>query len=242
MASPAPAVIAHRGASAEAPEHTIAAFELAMEQGADGLALEVHLSADQHPVVFGDFTVERTTDGTGVLAGLRVRDLKRLDAGGWRGRHFAGQRVQTLEEVLERFRERTRFWLQLTGGPGVYPGLEERVVSMLEIYDVIDHVLVQSFDRAALEAVRSLQPDLRVGLLLAQGPLDRSALAAGGPHAICPATGACSEGLVAEVRAAGRECYVWTVHEPALADRLVKWGVNGIVTDRPGAVRARLGR
>ncbi|HZP38781.1 MAG TPA: glycerophosphodiester phosphodiesterase family protein [Methylomirabilota bacterium] len=242
MASPAPAVIAHRGASAEAPEHTIAAFELAMEQGADGLALEVHLSADQHPIVFGDFTVDRTTDGTGVLAGLRVRDLKRLDAGGWRGRRFAGQRVQTLQEVLERFRERTRFWLQLTGGPEVYPGLEERVVSMLEIYDVIDRVLVQSFDRAALEAVRSLQPALRVGLLLARRPPDRSALGADGPNAICPETEACTEDLVAEVRAAGRECYVWTVHEPALADRLVKWGVNGIVTDRPGAVRARLGR
>jgi glycerophosphoryl diester phosphodiesterase len=107
--APAPAaVIAHRGASADAPEHTIAAFELALDQGADGLAVEVHLSADRHPVVLRDFTVERTTDGAGVVADLRVRDLKRLDAGSWRGPGFAGQRVQTLEEVLERFRERTR--------------------------------------------------------------------------------------------------------------------------------------
>lgn len=242
MASPAPAVIAHRGASAEAPEHTIAAFELALEQGADGLALEVHLSADEHPVVFSDFTVERTTDGAGVLAGLPVRQLKRLDAGGWRGRRFAGQRVQTLQEVLERFRDRTRFWLELKGGPAVYPGLEERVVSTIEIYDVIDRVLVQSFDRAVLEAVRRLQPDLRVGLLMAQAPLDRTALEPGGRQAICPAVEVCSEELVAAIRDAGRKCYVWKVHEPALADRLVKWGVNGIITDRPGAVRARLGR
>ena len=242
MAFPAPAVIAHRGASADAPEHTIAAFELALDQGADGLALEVHLSADEHPVVFRDFTVERTTDGAGVLAGLRVRDLKRLDAGGWRGRPFAGQRVQTLQEVLERFRDRTRFWLELKGGAAVYPGLEERVVSTIEIYDVVDRVLVQSFDPAMLEAVRRLQPDLRVGLLVAQAPLDRTALDAGGPEAICPAAEVCSEDLVAGILDAGRECYVWTVHEPARADRLVQWGGNGIITDRPGAVRARIGR
>ena len=241
--APAPAaVIAHRGAAADAPEHTIAAFELALDQGADGLAVEVHLSGDGHPVVFRDFTVERTTDGAGVVADLRVRDLKRLDAGSWRGPEFAGQRVQTLEEVLERFRERTRFWLELKGGRAVYPDLEERVVSTIEIYDVVDRVVVQSFDRAALEAVRRLQPDLRVGLLVAQAPLDRTALDPGGPETIVPAVEACSEALVKTIRDAGRECYVWTVHEPALADRLVTWGVNGIITDRPGAVRARLGR
>ncbi len=79
MAPAPPVVVAHRGASADAPEHTIAAFELALDQGADGLAMEVHLSADQQPVVLGDFTVERTTDGAGVVADLRVRDLTVLD-------------------------------------------------------------------------------------------------------------------------------------------------------------------
>jgi len=242
MAPAAAAVIAHRGASVDAPEHTIAAFELALAQGADGLAVEVHLSADQHSVVFHDFTVERTTDGAGVVADLRVRDLKRLDAGGWRGPGFAGQRIQTLQEVLERFRDRTRFWVEIKGGAAVYPGLEERVVSTIEIYDVVDRVVVQSFDRAVLEAVRARQPDLRVGLLVAQVPLDRAALGPGGPEAICPAAEVCSEDLVNRIRGAGRECYVWTVHEPALVDRLVKWDVNGIITDRPGTVRARLGR
>ena len=241
--TPSPAaVIAHRGASADAPEHTIAAFELALDQGADGLAVEVHLSADQHPVVLRDFTVERTTDGAGVVADLRVRDLKRLDAGGWRGREFAGQRIQTLEEVLERFRERTRFWLELKGGHAVYPDLEERVISTIEIYDVVDRVVVQSFDRTTLETVRRRQPDLQLGLLMAQAPLDGTALDPGGPEAIVPAAEVCSEDLVKRIRDAGRECYVWMVHEPALADRLVGWGVNGIITDRPGAVRARLGR
>ena len=242
MAPAPPVVVAHRGASADAPEHTIAAFELALDQGADGLAMEVHLSADQQPVVLGDFTVERTTDGAGVVADLRVRDLKRLDAGGWRGPAFAGQRIQTLQEVLERFRGRTRFWIEIKGGAAVYPGLEERVVSTIEIYDVVDRALVQSFDGATLEAVRRLQPDIRQGLLVTRAPLEATALGGGGPEAISVAAEMCSEDLVKKIRDAGRECYVWTVHEPALADRLVDWGVNGIITDRPGALRARLGR
>src|SRR4029077_4091940 len=141
-----PVLIAHRGAAADAPENTIAAFELALEPGADGLDLDVHLSADEHPVVIHDFTLERTTDGAGPVSALRVRELKRLDAGGGRDRRFEGQRVQTLQEVFERFRDRTRFWLELKGGCALYPGLEERVVSTIEIYDVVDRVLVQSFD------------------------------------------------------------------------------------------------
>jgi len=236
-------LIAHRGAAAEAPENTIAAFELALDQGADGLDLDVHFSADGHPVVIQDFTLERTTDGAGPVSALHVRELKRLDAGAWRGRRFVGQRIQTLQEVLERFRERTRFWLELKGGAAVYPGLEERIVSTIEIYDVVDRVLVQSFDPGTLAAVRRLNPEIRVGALVARAPLDLAPLRADdAPDAVCPAIAVCSEGLVREIRDAGRECYVWTVDEPAQVDRLVAWGVSGLITDRPGVLRARLGR
>jgi glycerophosphoryl diester phosphodiesterase len=237
-----PLLIAHRGASADAPENTIAAFELALEQGADGLELDVHLSADGHPVVIHDFTLERTTDGAGPVSALSVRELKRLDAGGWRDRYFQGQRVQTLQEVLERFRDRARFWLELKGGPALYPGLEERVVSTVEIYDAVDRVLVQSFDPAAIGEVRTLNRDIRVGAVVAQAPLDRALLVPGTVDAICPALAACSAGLIGEVRQAGLDCHVWTVNEPAQVDRLVSWGVSGIITDRPGALRARLDR
>jgi glycerophosphoryl diester phosphodiesterase len=237
-----PVLIAHRGAAADAPENTIAAFELALEQGADGLDLDVHLSADEHPVVIHDFTLERTTDGSGPVSALRVRELKRLDAGGWRDRRFEGQRVQTLQEVFERFRDRARFWLELKGGAALYPGLEERVVSTIEIYDVVDRVLVQSFDPIALATVRSLNPEIRVGALVAQDPLDPALLGPDAPDAICPAIGLCSAELVGTIRGAGRDCYVWTVNEPAQVDLLVAWGVSGIITDRPGALRARLGR
>jgi glycerophosphoryl diester phosphodiesterase len=237
-----PLVIAHRGASADAPENTIAAFELALEQGADGIELDLHLSADGHPVVIHDFTLERTTNGAGPVSAQRVRDLKRLDAGAWQERRFRGQRIQTLQEVLERFRERARFWIELKAGSQVYPGIEERVVSMLEIYDVVDRALVQSFDHDAIARTRSLSRDVRVGVLVEETPVQAALLAPGIANAICPGADLVTESLLTSIREAGLECYVWTVNEPVLMDRLVRWEVDGIITDQPGVLCARLGR
>ena len=149
--------------SADAPEHTIAAFELALDQGADGIALDVHLTRDGQPVVIHDFTLERTTDGAGAVAAHTMREMKRLDAGAWRSAQFQGQRVQTLQEVLERFRDRTRFWIEIKGGSDLYPDIDERVVSVVEVYEVVDRRLIQSADLAALALIRSLNRDIRLG-------------------------------------------------------------------------------
>ena len=123
--------------------------------GADALQLDVHLSRDDQPVVIHDFTLERTTDGSGPVRAHTVRELKRLDAGGWLGAAFRGQRVQTLQEVLERFRERARLSITLKGGSALYPEIEERIVGLLEVYDALDRTLVQSLDGAALRSLRT---------------------------------------------------------------------------------------
>ena len=133
-----PLVIARGGASAEAPEHTIAAFEAALAEGADALAVSVRLSRDGHPVAFGPATLELTTDGRGPVSERTVRELKRLDAGGWKGPRFGGQRIQTLQEVLERFRDRTRLWIELPDGTTSGGTTEERIVSTLEIYEAAE--------------------------------------------------------------------------------------------------------
>ncbi len=236
-----PLVIAHRGA-ADAPEHTIAAFERALELGADAIQLDVHLSRDDQPVVIHDFTLERTTDGSGPVRARTVRELKRLDGGGWFGAAFRGQRVQTLQEVLERFRDRARLSITLKGGAALYPDIEERIVGLLEVYDVLESTLVQSLDAAALRVLRARSPEVRLGALVAHRPIDLDADLAPGWTAICPSVAVLGPGEWAAIRAAGRECHVWTVNEPALMDRLVEWGVDGIITDRPDVLRARLER
>lgn len=235
-------MLAHRGASAEAPENTIAAFELAIMQGADGIELDVQLSRDDQPVVIHDFTLERTTDGTGRVRDRTVRELKRLDAGGWGGTQFQGQRVQTLQEVFERFRDRTRFWIELKGGSDLYQGIEERVVSMIEVYDVLEQALVQSFDSRALDQIRGLNPEVRLGILTAEPPISPLISSTSARRAICPGADLVTEREISEIRQAGLECYVWTVNEPAQMDRLVEWGVSGIITDRPALLRTRVDR
>ncbi len=238
-----PLVIGHRGASADAPENTIAAFELALDQGADGIELDVHLSADEQPVVIHDFTLERTTDGAGPVSDHRVRELKRLDAGGWHDRRFRGQRVQTLQEVLERFRDRARFWIELKGGSALYPGIEERVVSMVEIYDVVEPgpraVLRSRGHRPGADA----QPRDPGGGAGGAGAARPGPAGAGGGQRDLPRRGDPDRPTArGDPRARGSSCYVWTVNEPAQMDRLVEWSVDGIITDRPGLLRARLGR
>jgi glycerophosphoryl diester phosphodiesterase len=235
-----PLVIAHRGASAEAPEHTIAAFELAIAHGADGLALTVHLSSDGQPVVVHDPTLTRTTDGSGRVRDRTVRELKRLDAGGWRGPEFRGQRIQTLPEVFERFRDRTRFWIELTSGSDASPDIEERIVSMIEVYDVLDRTLVHAFDPGALDRIRALHPDVKLGVLAARPPFLPLIDSTSGRQAVCPGVDFLTGPDIVGIRQAGLDCYVWTVNEPAQMDRLVEWGVTGIITAHPRLLRARI--
>ena len=231
-------VIAHRGASGEAPENTIASFELALEQGADAIALDVHLSRDDQPVVIRDFTLERTTDGAGPVRDHSVRELKRLDVGGWRGQRFRGQRIQTLHEVLERFRDRTRVWIELRGGSDLYPGVEERLVSAIEIYDMVHRVVIQSFDHTTLAQIRRLNPDVPLAVLVARPPIEPTLAAPGPVQAISLWLNLLSEDTAAAIRRAGLECYAWTANEPAQMHRLDRWGVTGVITDRPGPMRA----
>ncbi|MBI4562312.1 MAG: glycerophosphodiester phosphodiesterase [Candidatus Rokubacteria bacterium] len=237
-----PLVVAHRGASAYAPENTIAAFELAIAQGADVLEFDVHLSRDDQPVVIHDFTLDRTTNGRGPVRELTVQELKRLDAGGWFHRKYAGQQIQTLHEILERFRGRVRFGVELKAGSDFYPGIEERVIATLQIYQATEHTLVLSFDHPALGRVRAMDPGIRTGALVAHRPLDPEAVAPGIATALCPVAHLLTEADARRALAAGLEVFVWVPNDPALMDRLIAWGVTGIVTDRPDLLRSRFSR
>ncbi|HEV8663384.1 MAG TPA: glycerophosphodiester phosphodiesterase family protein, partial [Candidatus Methylomirabilis sp.] len=120
--------IAHRGASADAPENTLPAFEAALAAGADALELDVHLAADGAIVVIHDITLARTTSGRGFVGRHTLADLKRLDAGSWFGARFAGTAIPTLEEVVTLARGRARLFVELKAGSDFYPGIEGAVV------------------------------------------------------------------------------------------------------------------
>jgi glycerophosphoryl diester phosphodiesterase len=225
-----PLVVAHRGAATVAPEHTIPAYEAAIAAGADAIWLDVHESADEQLVVLHDARLDRTTNGRGRVRERTVRELKRLDAGRWFGWRFRGQRIQTLPEVLERFRDRVGFVVALGAGSDVYPGIEERALGLLHLYGVADRALVVSYDHHALLRCRAIDGDVGLGACVTGRLLAPNGLAPPGVlTAVCLDAGLVLEPDVATCRDQALDCYLGVVPDAAEARRLAAWRPTALV-------------
>ena len=233
--------IAHRGASALAPENTMTAFEKAIELGADVIELDLHLTRDDELVVIHDDTLDRTTDGRGPVHVRSLEELRRLDAGRWFADRFGGQRIPTLTEVLDRFAGKVPLALEVKAGSTFFPGIEEQVVAALRRYSAIDQAAIASFDHFALRRVKEIEPALRTAALLVGRPVSLPALASA-----CGADGVALEASlvtgteVEACRAAGLQLVVWVVNEPAQMRHFIGLGVDGIITDCPDLLRLAL--
>jgi len=233
--------IAHRGASAYAPENTMAAFEKAIELGADILELDLHLTRDNELVVIHDDTLDRTTDGRGPVHERSLDEIRRLDAGGWFGREFVGQRIPTLSEVLDRFAGKVPLALEIKAGSTFFPGIEEKVVSVLRRHSAIEHSAVASFDHYALRRVKEIEPTVRTAALLVGRPVSISAIAGPGKaDAMALEASLVTRTEVEACRAAGLQIVVWVVNELARMRYFIDLGVDGIITDRPDLLRTAL--
>jgi glycerophosphoryl diester phosphodiesterase len=229
---------AHRGASGHAPENTLAAFRLAAEMGADGIELDVHLSADGQVVVIHNGTVDATTDGQGRVRDLTLDGLQSLDAGSWYGPRFAGQRIPTLEQVFADLGQRLRINVEIKGERGGAPAgqLEAAVVALIEARGLVERVIVSSFFPSSLRRVHKLNPDIPLGFLYAgriQKWLPPWVYRMLAPYdALHPAFGLVDAAYVAR---AGREVplNVWTVNDEAELRRMCGLGVAGIITNYP---------
>ena len=240
-----PLNIAHRGASAAAPQNTLAAFRGAMELGADGVELDVHLSADGVPVVMHNFHVDETTDGAGRIADKTLAELKELDAGSKFSPQYAGERIPALAEVFEVLEGKLLVNVELKslGGPGSAP----LVVAALEVirrHDMDKHVLFSSFDPFALRTAKRLAPDIPAGLLYAPDlpiVLRRAWLASLFPHeARNPHFSMVTERTMRWYRAHKLRVNTWTVDDPTEMKRLIALGVDSIITDVPDVLDAML--
>jgi glycerophosphoryl diester phosphodiesterase len=234
-------VLAHRGASAYAPENTLSAFRLAIEQHADWLELDVQQTKDGRLVVFHDLRMERTTNGFGPLRDLSLEQVQQLDAGSWYGSEFAGERVPTFEEVVALARESDIRIFPEVKDPRFYPGIEERMAAIIAANGYEDSTIVQSFDMSSLERLRQANPRLKMAALYtAAAPLR------GDPPAGVTVIGPPWElvgndpNLVRDAHAAGRQVVVWSVDTPSPIRSLLDARVDGIITSRPDVVRAIL--
>ncbi len=235
--STTPLNIAHRGASAAAPPNTLVAFEKAVELGADGIEFDVHLSADGVPVIIHNFTVDDTTDGNGRVASLTLAQLKQLDAGSHFDPAFAGERIPTLEEVLETAGSQLLLNIELKTTSVRDNGLEQAVIAQVEQHDLGDSVLFSSFNPFSLRRVKMIAPHIPVGLLYAPGlplPLRRAWLAPMFPHeARHPEHTMVDAHYMAWARRRGYRVNTWTVDDPDEMQRLIGLGVDGIITNVP---------
>jgi glycerophosphoryl diester phosphodiesterase len=234
-------VLAHRGASAYAPENTLAAFRLAIEQQADWLEMDVQQTKDGQLVVFHDLRMERTTDGTGALRELTLEQVRQLDAGSWYGPSFAGERVPTFEEVVALAREQNVQIFPEVKDPRLYPGIEERVAAVISAYEYEDRTIIQSFDMTSLERLRALNPRLKLAALYtAASPLRGDPPP--GVSVVGPPWEAVTSdpALVRDAHASGRQVVVWSVEGAAAVRPLIDARVDGIITSRPDVVRALL--
>ncbi len=232
-----PLNLAHRGASRIAPENTLAAFRIALEEGADGFELDVRFSQDGVPVVIHDADLRRTTNGTGRVERKTVAALRALDAGAWFDPRFAGERIPTLDEVLEAFGDSVCYNIELKAFTSRDLKRVRAVVERVRRYGLAERVLLSSFNPLALRWAWRLAPEIPRGLLVPTFPfpLRRAWLAFLAPHqARHLPFSMINERAVRWCRRRGYAVVAWTVNAPEEMQRLIRLGVEAIITDEPG--------
>ena len=237
--------VAHRGASAYAPENTIAAFDKAVEMKADYIEIDVQRSKDGKLVVIHDTTVDRTTDGSGKVGNLTFKELRNLDAGSWKGEQFTGAQIPTFDEILDRYHGKIGILIELKA-PELYPGIEENIAKKLKERNLDkpqnEKIIVQSFNHNSMKKMNELLPKVPIGVLTSSSAdTTEQALQEFSTYAdyFNPSYGIVTPDLVNQVHSLGMKIGSWTVRSQEAADFLLDVGVDAIITDYPDYVDPR---
>ena len=236
-----PAVQGHRGASALAPETTLAAFRKTIELGADGMEMDLQVTRDGAVVVIHDDTLERTTDGRGRVTDLSLAEVKRADAGVKFGPAYRGERIPTLGEVIDQVKacgnERVRLNLEIKfseGREGQPEDVEERVLAILREAGFVERVTVQSFHHPSPAKMKALERRIPIGLLVGArhpSPDPVAQVREYGADYYAPEDPLVTPELVRALHQTGIPVVTWTVNEEPLMRRLVEAGVGSLPGD-----------
>lgn len=243
-------IIAHRGASHDAPENTLAAVNLAWQRDADAVEIDVFLSKDGRIVAMHDETTGRTTGNEEKVAAQTLRELKSLDAGRWKGERWAGEKIPTLAEILRTVPPGKRLFIEVKCGPEIVPELG-RVLKGAGKKP--EQAVIISFSKDVVTAAKARFPELSVYWLVGLKQDEETGQWSFETNDLIEQTRtAAVDGInvnsvpvvdrefVASFKQAGFKVYVWTVNSPEEARRLVEAGVDGITTDRPRFLRLSL--
>jgi glycerophosphoryl diester phosphodiesterase len=237
--------VAHRGASAYAPENTISAFDKAVEMKADYIEIDVQRSKDGELVLIHDTSVDRTTDGTGKVGDLTFEQLRNLDAGSWKGEQFTGEKIPTFDEILDRYHGKIGILIELKA-PELYPGIEESIAEELKERNLDkpqnEKIIIQSFNFESMKKMNDLLPKVPIGVLTSsKSHTTPQALQEFSTYAdyFNPSYRIVDEELVNQVHSLGMKIGSWTVRSQEAADFLLDMGVDAIITDYPDYVDPR---
>lgn len=233
-------VFGHRGAKAYAPMNTIPSFELALEQGADGIELDVRLTRDGAMVIMHDERVDATTDGAGNVRDLTLAEIQSLDAGAWFSETFRGTRIPTLDEVFEAVGKRTRINVEIKAESIRGEGIEAQVAQAIQRHGLANSTIISSFNPITLRRFRYAMPEVPIGFLYAEDtPPFAPHLMIGLPHeAKNPHHTMINADYMKRRKSAGYRVNTWTVNDASRAVQLRDLGVDCIITDAPDVILA----
>jgi glycerophosphoryl diester phosphodiesterase len=233
-------IIGHRGASGHAPENTLAAFKKAVALGATFIETDLQLSRDARFVAIHDDTLDRTTNGQGKVHDQTLATLRRIDAGSWFGSEYAGERIPTLEEILE-FSKKNDIVFYLELKPSGSWGGEHALIGALRESGEVARVVVISFDPTILAGLRKIEPTLMTGVLYDGQLADplKTAVDVGGRQLVARGD-LVTPAMIVEARKRDLQVVCWTVNHPAHIRLLIAAGVDGIMSDYPDRLVAAL--
>ena len=239
-----PLNIAHRGASGHAPENTLAAFSLAIDQGADWIELDLHQTADQHLIVHHDATLKRTAGDPRSIRDLSLTQIRELDIGIRRGPSFRGEMAPTLDEALELAKGKVRVQIEIKRGSAIYPGIEKRILETIKRHEAGAEVSISSFELSSIELLRGMNGSIALGLLTEKIPMEDilpTALSLK-VHSIHFSTRRLSKKFVPQAHALGFSVLLYTVDRPSLMRRYLDMGLDGLFTNFPDRLSEVLAR
>ncbi|MBS8264222.1 glycerophosphodiester phosphodiesterase [Mesobacillus boroniphilus] len=243
--------ISHRGASGHAPEHTLHAYELGNVMKGDYIEIDLQMTKDGELIALHDETIDRTTGKKGLVKNLTLKELKKLDAGSWfneafpekKSTEYMGLQIPTLREVLDRFGPDSKFFIE-TKSPEVYPGMEEKLINILNEYNLIGahqtfgNVIIQSFSIESLRKVHQMDESIPLVQLLsyyAPAVITDSEVSKILEYAVGVGLHytAVSPGYIQKVTDSGLMIFPYTVNEKDDMKMLLDWGVTGMFTNYP---------
>ena len=232
-------VWAHRGASYDAPENTLAAFQKAIEMGADGIELDVQMTRDGELVVIHDETINRTSNGKGYVKNHTLEELKQYDFS-YGFELYKEEKIPTLREVYERLKPtQLTINVELKNGIIRYEGMEEKVLELGKSMRLEERIIYSSFNHESIQYIKILDSTVKTGILYADGWLNVAEYAeALGVEALHPA-GYLLQNQVAinEAKAKGLALHPWTIDQEEDMKKLLEQGIDALITNKPDIAR-----